>query len=418
MAPAGPVRADSGANRAGLRIVIGADTYWPDVNGAARFSQRLASGLAARGHDVHVLCPAPDGKPGREVIAGVTVHRVRAHRTRLHRTFRVCPPWQANVAANALLAELAPDLVHVQAHFVLGRALTHAAGRWGVPLVATNHFMPENLFGYLRVPGRLRPLLGRLAWWDAIRLLARAALVTAPTPRAVQLLRERGLDRPVEAVSCGVDLHHFEVAIRPAPAPPIVLFVGRLDEEKRVDELLRAVAILPADQPVQVDIVGTGTRRAGWQALAGRLCIAGRVTFHGFVPDADLPDVYARCAVFCMPGVAELQSLATMEAMAAGKPVVAADAMALPHLVHHGHNGWLYPPGDVPALAAALSGLLADTDLRTRMGTASRQLIAEHNSDATIARFEALYCRVLAAAAAAAADRTPVENALSAVVGS
>jgi phosphatidylinositol alpha 1,6-mannosyltransferase len=98
-----------------------------------------------------------------------------------------------------------------------------------------------------------------------------------------------------------------------------------------------------------------------------------------------------------MPGAAELQSLATMEAMAAGRPVVAADAMALPHLVRHGHNGWLYPPGDISALAARLASLLADPARRAAMGAASRQLIAGHSSDATVTRFEALYHQVLSA---------------------
>ena len=92
-----------------------------------------------------------------------------------------------------------------------------------------------------------------------------------------------------------------------------------------------------------------------------------------------------------MPGVAELQSLATLEAMAAGTPVIAADAMALPHLVRPGRNGWLYPPGDVGELTARLTALLGDAGLRRRMGAASREIVAEHAIGATLDRFEGLY---------------------------
>ena len=82
-----------------------------------------------------------------------------------------------------------------------------------------------------------------------------------------------------------------------------------------------------------------------------------------------------------MPGIAELQSIATLEAMAAGTPVVAADAMALPHLVRPGRNGWLYRPGDVAELSTRLAALLRDPGLRRRMGAASRELVAEHAFD-------------------------------------
>ncbi|WP_211177677.1 glycosyltransferase [Pseudonocardia acidicola] len=81
--------------------------------------------------------------------------------------------------------------------------------------------------------------------------------------------------------------------------------------------------------------------------------------------------------------------------MAAGKPVVATDAMALPHLVRPGRNGRLYPPGDVAALAVRPAGLLSDAALRRRMGAASREIVARHALGATPDSFEAVYRRVL-----------------------
>ena len=109
---------------------------------------------------------------------------------------------------------------------------------------------------------------------------------------------------------------------------------------------------------IHAEIVGDGSCRADLEALTGYLGIGDRVHFHGFVSDEQLRIAYARSTVFCMPGVAELQSLATMEAMAAGKPVVAANAVALPHLVRPGDNGWLFEPGDIAGLAKALGAVL------------------------------------------------------------
>ncbi|MFI9386994.1 glycosyltransferase [Kutzneria sp. NPDC052558] len=374
-----------------LRIVIGADTYPPDVNGAANFASRLAVGLAGRGHDVHVLCPSTDARSLTESHTGITVHRIASVGTPVHPTFRICRPMLAFRAAQDLLSELAPDLVHIQAHFVVGRALAASASRRRIPVVATNHFMPENLHGYLPVPKTLRAAVSRLGWWDLRRVLRAAQVVTAPTQQAVRLLAENGVPSAV-AVSCGIDLTRF-----PTPAPasdrlvPHVLFVGRLDEEKRVGELLRAVHRLRGDVRVRVEIVGDGKCRQAWQNLAGRLGIAGDVTFHGHIDEDALIAAYLRADVFCMPGVAELQSLATMDALAAGKPVVAADAMALPHLVRPGETGWLYPPGDTAALADRLRRLLVDPSARVRMGAAGRVLIAQHTMESTLDRFETMY---------------------------
>ncbi|MFI7446553.1 glycosyltransferase [Nonomuraea sp. NPDC049714] len=375
------------------RIVIGADTYPPDVNGAANFAHRLATGLAGRGYDVHVICPATGAGPERVTPGGPTVHRLASQGTPFHPSFRVCLPWRIRGSAAQLLDRIAPDVVHVQSHFAVGRTLIGAARRAAIPVVATNHFMPENLVRYAPLPGRLADAACRLAWRDFVRVFHRAEIVTAPTPRAVGLMREHGLiGGAVLPVSCGLDLHRFAQPTAANRGEGLrVLFVGRLDAEKNVDQLLRALPLLPARLPVTAEIVGDGSRRRDLEDLARALGVADRVTFHGLVSDQEVLDAYARCDVFCMPGTAELQSLATMEAMAAGKPVVAADATALPHLVHPGHNGLLFPPGDVPALAAALGSILDDPEGRARMGQASREIVARHDIGLTLDTFETVY---------------------------
>lgn len=378
------------------RILIGADTYPPDVNGAARFTERLAGGLAARGHDVHVIAPSPTGRPGREVtVRGrPTVHRVGSLRYPGQDGFRVSLPWRSAAATAQALRDLVPDVVHVQSHFSVGRGLAVAAAAAGYPLVATNHFMPENLLDHAPVPDALGAVIGRWAWRDLGRIFGRADVLTAPTPRAVELLERRAGLTGGRAVSCGIDAAHFGGGpdAGPGDGVPTVLFVGRLEQEKRVGELIAAFAGVP-DPDTRLEIVGEGSRRAEWTDAARRLGIADRVRFRGFVSDDELVAAYRRCAVFCIPGVAELQSLVTLEAMAAGRPVVAADAVALPHLVRPGHNGLLYRPGDVAELTGALTALLADPAGRARMGEAGREMVAAHALESTLDEFEALYDR-------------------------
>ncbi|SEO75860.1 glycosyltransferase [Amycolatopsis saalfeldensis] len=382
---------------AGLRILLGADTFPPDINGAAHFTARLAHGLAGLGHDVHVLRPRP--RADATDHGPLTVHDAPSLGTPFHPTFRIGRPGVGR-AAEELLDRIRPDVVHVQSHFAVGRALLAAARRRGVPTVATNHFMPENLLGYVRLPSAVREALIRFAWRDLVRVYRGADTITTPTPRAADLLARNGIGRPVTVISCGVDLEHYAARATPSGGDAAVVFVGRLDAEKNVDELVRAVARVPR---IRAEIVGDGSCRAALTELAAELGVADRVRFHGFVPDAELVRIYGRGQLFCMPGTAELQSLATMEAMAAGLPVVAADAMALPHLVHNGHNGYLYPPGDVAALAARLAELAGNEDRRAAMGAAGRQLVARHDLTRTLNRFETLY-RPAAALQTAVAD--------------
>jgi glycosyltransferase involved in cell wall biosynthesis len=377
-----------------VRILIGAETYNPDINGLSRFSSQLAEGLAGRGHEVHVACPSHTGERHVRVEDGVTVHALPSLRWPGHPTFRVAWPWTTRPRTRSLFRDLAPDVLHVQGHFPVGRGLVHAARAAGTPVVATNHFMPENLVAHAGVPGFLQGTVTRLGWWDFRQVYKHADVVTAPTPRAVELMEDATGLTGSRAVSCGIDADRFGVPAKPA-GPPTVLFVGRMDQEKRVNELLRAFAALPAGTQARLEIVGDGPMREEWEGLAAELGIGTRTRFFGFVDDDELVAAYRRAAVFVMPGIAELQSIVTLEAMASSTPVIAANAMALPHLVRNGRNGWLFTPGDVDELGHRLAALVADAELRRRMGAASREMVAGHALDATLTTFEGIYADLL-----------------------
>ncbi len=379
------------------RILISTDTYPHDVNGAAYFTHRLATGLAARGNDVHVVCQSEAGPASADVVDGVVVHRLRSAPLLVHPTMRVTVPTRLD----RLVADINPDVLHTQGHFVVGRAAIAAARRAGVPVVATNHFMPDNLFQFAHIPEKLRIKAGRLAWRDFSRVFNRADHITTPTPLAARLLSDQGFGREVEPVSCGIDLTRFHPRAEPKswarrmfdlPDRPTVLFVGRLDEEKRLDELVRALPLVLNETDAQVALVGKGNQRDELERLARSIGVSDRVFFLGFVPDENMSQAFSAADVFAMPGVAELQSIATLEAMASGLPVVAADAMALPHLVDG--NGYLFQPGDVVGLARHLTAVLADDGLRARLGKASRELALTHDDQSSLARFERIYDEV------------------------
>lgn len=375
-----------------MRILIGTDTYPPTVNGAGRFTQRLVRGLAARGHTVHLACPSATGRPGIGWDpSGAVVHRVRSFRYAGYRDFPVAMPGVCRSAACQILNTARPDVLHVQSGFLLGGALVAEARARGIRIVATNHLMPANVLDHLPVPAPLRPAASKLLWGGVRRVYRRADAVTSPTPTAAELMyANTGIEGL--AVSNGIDLDRYRRAGEPVGRTPVILFVGRLDPEKHLEDAVRAMAALPADVPGRLEVVGDGSARSEWEALAGSLHLgADRVRFLGRLSDRELMAAYRRAAILCMPGTAELQSLVTLEAIATGMPVVAADAMALPHLVHDDDNGYLFRPRDSRQLAGRLATLLQHPRLRRQMAAAGLRIVEPHGFQATLATFEDLY---------------------------
>lgn len=390
----------------GRRVLIAGDTYPPDVNGAGYFTHRLAAGLAERGNDVHVVCPSPTGPAVVEHRDGVTVHRLRSRPLLLHPTMRFVLPTAVNRGVSEAIDTVAPDVVHVQGHFPVGRAALKAAAGVGIATVATNHFMPDNLLHHVRVPSRLRNWVASRAWRDAAAVFAHADHVTTPTRLAAEVFTRNGFTGAIEPVSCGIDLTRFHPrdtsgadarARHRLPDRKTILFVGRLDQEKHVDELIRALPRLRRRVDAQLVLAGTGPQSPALVALAADLGVSAYVHFLGFVPDADLPSLYQAADLFAIAGVAELQSIVTLEAMASGLPVIAADAVALPHLVTNGHNGYLFTPGDIDGISDRMEVILRSTDEIVAMGSASRAMAAEHDHARSLARFEEIYTNVAAA---------------------
>jgi glycosyltransferase involved in cell wall biosynthesis len=378
-----------------IRVLIAADTFAPDVNGAARFAERLAAGLVARGHVVQIMAPAPTRKHGTwtEVHEGesMTVHRLHSWRWRPHDWLRFALPWIVRTQIRAILDAFQPDVVHFQSHIVVGRGVAIEAQKRGIRIVGTNHFMPENLMQFSLVPKGFQDRLVRALWKDAKHTFRRAEAVTTPTRRAAEFLEKYTGLSGVQAISCGIDADKYSPSFEPRTENRI-LFVGRVTGEKQIDVLIQAVALLEPNLDARVEIVGGGDQRRNLEQLVESLGMTDRFTFTGYVTDEELRESYSRATLFAMPSIAELQSIATMEAMASGLPIVAANAMALPHLVHDSENGYLFEPGSAQDLADKITRVLSlsAVDLEA-LKRASLKMIEAHDIKSTLTKFERLY---------------------------
>jgi glycosyltransferase involved in cell wall biosynthesis len=391
--PSGSTRVEP--SKKPIRVLIAADTFAPDVNGAARFAERLAAGLVARGHEVQIMAPAPSRKFGTwsEIHEGqaIVVHRLQSWRWYPHDWLRFALPWFVRRDSRRILDTFKPDVVHFQSHINVGHGVTIEAEKRGIRIIGTNHFMPENMLEFTLLPKGLHDRIVKAAWRAARRTFGRAEAVTTPTLRAAQFLeRYTGLEG-VLAISCGINADNYAPSFEPRTENRI-LFVGRVTGEKQIDVLLHAVALLAPELDVKVEIVGGGDQKRNLEHLAQTLGIRSQVTFTGYVTDDELRAAYTRSTVFAMPSIAELQSIATMEAMASGLPIVAANAMALPHLVHDGQNGYLFEPGNARDLADRLTTVLtASPEDLNALKRESLKLIGAHDINRTLNTFECLY---------------------------
>ena len=379
-----------------IRILIGCDTFLPDVNGAARFAERLAAGLVQRGEEVHVVAPSiTHRRTGAfiETIEGepMTVHRWASWRWYPHDWLRFVLPWRARGYARKLLDRVRPDVIHIQSHIVIGRALAIEGAKRGIRIVATNHVMPENVLDFTLLPEKAKRLFVKWGWSAADRVLRLASAVTTPTRRAADFLERSTHRRGVLPVSCGLRASDYVSDLTPRAENKLV-FVGRVTIEKEIDVILRAIPRIDPKYNVSFTVVGDGDQRKNLERLAAELGISSRVTFTGRVSDAELRSHLTGASVFVIASIAELQSIATMEAMASGLPIVAADAMALPHLVHYGENGYLFQPGNDRELADQITKVLAQSPADfAEMQRASLEAVKAHDIDRTLDTFEALY---------------------------
>jgi len=383
-----------------MKILIASDLHYPTINGVATFARNLATGLAAHGHEVLVIAPSQNGKKSKEVDGNHVIVRTVSVPFPFYQNYKISLNPIREV--KKIIADFDPDVIHIQMLLGIGQAAMKVGNKMGIPIVSTNHAIPENLMDNLRILAPVsRPINYTIKAYGA-RFHSKADFVTMPTQSAIDMLNAG--DRvgvPMEPVSNGIDLSRFtptkpsDEVYKKFSLPknvPIVSYIGRLDTEKHMPVLLKAFARVKDVTPnAHLLIVGDGNDRSSLESLSKELGFRDDVTFTGRVSDEDLVELHKVGTVYCMPSPAELQSIATLEAMASGQPIVAVDAGALKELCQNERNGFLCEKDDVAVIAESLATILNNPELRKKMGKESLAIAQTHDLQTTLKRFEEIY---------------------------
>lgn len=340
------------------RVLLVTSEFPPDIGGIGSHVHELAEGLARRLSEVWVVHPQGLGSasgPGDydpfsvlrpRLIKGEPFYGLMLHR------------WLARRLASDPF-----DIVHVHGMRPLG-----ATRRLPVPTIFTNHSS-----GFL---ARLKASHARRERTSA--LLQHVRYLIGPSNELVEAARTLGYRGLAAMIPNGVDPKRFS----PGPSPVraslgigadevVVLLARRLVEKNGVTWFAKALAPLKS-LDFRVVIAGDGDERERMHEILGENGMLERTMFLGAIPNVDMPGLFRAADLSILPSLAEATSIAGLEAMASGLPLIGTRVGGIPTILDDGVTGLLVPPRDADAMAQALRALIADGDMRRRMGAAAR----------------------------------------------
>jgi glycosyltransferase involved in cell wall biosynthesis len=358
------------------------DPAQPGASGLSDIVWNMARELAKLGDEVHIVGPYTV-EP--EPVPGVTVHR-----------FTLPPIGYRNIVGHLLIvlkawgvARTIPNLDVIHAPEYLSTGLIAPLSR--IPVVLTT---PGNM--YERIAN------GNPFDWSATQVFKLAARSSARYCRLIDAIStdmawwwtRTGAEKDrVAVIPHGVDTLVFRrmpdarQALGLHPETKLILYVGRLSSEKRIDVLLHAVAqIAVTHRHAELAIMGGGPQQQQLDALAASLGIRDRVTFHGGLPQRQLPLWYSAADAVVLPSKSEGLPRVMLEAMACGAAFFGTEISGVIDHIQDGENGFLAKPGDPAMLAQQLSRILSDAELGRQIGVNAEGYIRAHLSWPTVVR--------------------------------
>lgn len=367
-----------------MNILMLSNEFPPSIGGIQTHVDELSLALARLGHQVDVVTRLKEKKIAQyEEREGVNIHRIPLA------TSHLVYDWQISRKIRSLMNSKAVDIVHVH-----GMQPLSACKNLNLPVVFTNHtssFLKRVDFG----PSKQKKML---------KLLRTASLVIAPSQILVDKTIEIGYKKPVYFVSNGVDVDKFspgKSSLRKnlglLETDFIILFSGRLHKVKGIDCLAEATKYMSLPL-LHLVVAGDGDERENFKNIVTQNIGSAHLHMLGAVPNSEMPDIYRGSNVAVLPSKMEATSIAGLEAMACGLPLIASRVGGLPYIVDEGISGLLIEPGSAQELGLAIKTLYVDHARTKMMGEKSRQRAVETFSWEKVAlKTIAFYRNLLAA---------------------
>jgi glycogen synthase len=387
-----------------MRLLFVNYEFPPVGGGAAYASLAMAREFVLMGHRIDFLTTGTHGQASGDELDGIRVHRVRAYRHGIHESGLAGALSFVALAARqlpSLARENRFDAYHYYFGLPTGLLSLLPGSHHGRPYVVS--LRGSDVPGYdptLALLHRfVRPVTRRI-WTGAYRVVANSHALRALALASIP-------ETPIVVIPNGAAVPAIGPARRQTAGSLRILTVSRLIPRKGLDTLIMALA-RSCREDLSLDIAGDGPFRNRLTTLAASHGVAERVRFHGYMDRTGLASLYADADIFVLASTAESCSMALLEAMAAGLPVIATNVGGTVELIAHGSNGLLVGAQNVDELSAALRTLAADPAQRERFAAANRRLARERYSWRDVARqYAAIFDESLGQEAP---DRQPATN--------
>ncbi len=348
-----------------MNIAFFTENYFPMVSGVSTSIRLFKEALEEKGHKVFVFAPSYGKDDNPEYRNEKGVIRLPALPIRIHQSPIVFPgsSWRQFIVPRLKL-----DIIHVHHPFFLGRTALFWARFLKIPIVYTFHTLYE---AYVHYAPLKREIAVAFVKRYATRFANQVDLVISPSFSIKKHLESRGVSKPITVIPTGIKWEDFQQGDRArVKKEKILIFVGRLGEEKNVPFLLN-VLCRAREKNWKAIFVGDGPDREKLIRRVKKACMEKRILFPGMLPSSKLRELYAKSYLFLFSSFTETQGLVILEAMASGVPVLAMKAPGVSDFVHSGYTGFLVNSEE--EFYRKLILLLEDERLHSIMSATSRE---------------------------------------------
>jgi len=371
-----------------MKIAVFSDNFYPELSGITDSIMSSAKELGRLGHEIDFYAPRYSEKDFSMI--GVSFKEPDlGENVRFHRMCSFpypAPTKQARMVIPTFLRwmsmkENKPDIIHSHLFFGVGMEALAASKFLKVPMVGTSHTPISEFLKY-------GPLGSSFVENAALKFVSwyynHCDFVSAPSAGILTDMKKYGFKKPSKVISNPIELQKFfPVADNEKHKIRkdfnlngfIILYTGRLAEEKHIDVIIKAVASLKDRIPgINLAITGHGDAQVKLEELSKELGIGDKVRFMGTLNEEDHARIYKASDVFVIASTAETQSLSLLKAMATGIPVIGVNARALPEYISE-ENGFIVEPGDYGKMAEKIIFLHENLEKRKTLGQGGIKLV-------------------------------------------
>lgn len=371
-----------------MKIAIFTDNFYPELGGIQDSILQTVQSLGKMGHQICVYAPKASAK--NFAVIGQQPHELDMQNVEIFRSFSLpypSPTLQSRLAIphpqiKRHFENFNADIVWMHTFFGLWLYGARLAQKNSIPLIGTNHWALSEFMDYVPLGKYLKDFfLQKVA-----DFYQKCDFVSAPSQSVLDEMTAYGLTKPTKLISNPINLDDFvplsnqtkrnKIKLQYGLSDFTVVFASRLAKEKRIEILIRAIAIAKKTIPnITLALAGHGSAKEEFEALAKELGIQKNVVFTGTLSKPDLADLFGASEVFGVASTSETQCMVLLQAMATGLPAVGVNARALPEYITHNVTGLIVEVENPQTFADAIIELYNHPEKREAFGKAGQKTV-------------------------------------------